>query len=94
MTDSRFAKIPIDEDTQVIASRASMFGDWPMLHQTWTWDNTQAESLIFLADDVAHLDDEALQRTVRESTLVKLDGRITVARERDGYTFVNFNFEY
>jgi len=43
---------------------------------------------------VAHLDDEALERMVGASSLAAPGSAITVARERDGYTFVNFNFEY
>jgi len=94
MTDSPFANVPVEEDTRVCASRETAFGDWLVLHQTWTWDGTRAESLIFLADDVAHLDDETLQRMVGASPLARPGGSITVARERDGYTFVNFNFDY
>jgi hypothetical protein len=94
MTDSPFANVPVEEDTRIRASRETTFGDWPVLHQIWTWDGTRAESLIFLADDVAHLDDEALERMVGASPMVKPGSSLTVARERDGYTFVNFNFDY
>ena len=65
-----------------------------MLHQIRTWEGIRAESLLFLADDVAHLDDEALERMVGASPMVKPGSSLTVARERDGYTFVNFKFEH
>ena len=94
MSDSPFANVPVEEDTRIVSSRETIFGDWPVLYQVWTWEGILAESLIFLAIEVAHLADEALERMVGASPLVKPDSSLTVARERDGYTFVNFNFEH
>ena len=69
------------------------FGDYEVLYQKWFWDGISAESLIFIADDVGDMGDDALKAFVAESPLVDDNSKFTIARDRKGYTFVNFNFE-
>lgn len=93
MTEFPFAHVPVEPDTRILLQQEAMFDDWPVLYQRWVWDGIYAESLIFLDADVAHLDDAALERFVRESPLIRDDSKITLKRGSNGYTFVNFNFE-
>ena len=51
------------------------------------------DSLIFVSANVEDKDDEALEALVRASGRVKDDLSMTINRNIEGYTFVNFNFE-
>jgi hypothetical protein len=93
MTDSPFDQVPVESDTHILLQREARFEQWPVLHQHWVWDGIHAESLIFLDRDIDGIDDAALERLVRASTLVRDDSSITLTRRSNGYTFVNFNFE-
>ena len=50
------------------------------------------DSLIFVSANVEDKDDEALEALVRASGRVKDDLSMTINRNIEGYTFVNFNF--
>jgi len=90
---SKFACVPIEEDTKVIDQLEAMLGCYPVLYQKWHWDGIVAESFIFANEDIAGLSDEELEKEVKESPMCKENSRITVKRTDDGFTFVNFNFE-
>jgi len=55
VSDSPFANVPVEAGTRIVSSRETTFDNWPVLHQAWTWEGILAESLIFLAIEVAHL---------------------------------------
>jgi len=95
-TDERykaFEDLPLEEDTTLLARLATNFDDYPVVYEKWFWDGITAESIIFLTEDIQHLDDEALEKYVRESPLVRKDSPMTIKR-LERYTFVNFNFDY
>lgn len=88
---SKFDNVPVEDDTRINASIEATLGDYDVLYQKWYWDGMEAESIIFIADDVKDMDDEALKSFVAESPLVN-DPRMTMKRDSKGFTFVNFNF--
>ena len=90
---SKFDNVPVEDDTRINASIKATLDEYDVLYQKWYWDGINAESIIFIADDVKDMDDEALKSFVAESPLVQ-DPTMTIARDRKGFTFVNFNFEY
>jgi hypothetical protein len=95
-TDQRykaFEELPVEEDTTILARLTTNFDDYPVIYEKWFWDGITAESIIFLTEDIQHLDDEALEKYVRESPLVREDSKMTIKR-LERYTFVNFNFDY
>ena len=90
----KFKNIPVEEDTKVLFRKEIAFGPYEAIHEEWKWvfEGIKAESLILLQADVAALTDEELERTLRDSGLVQYDSKVTITRDRDGYTFLNFNF--
>lgn len=91
-----FDNIP-EEKEGAIHFRAQMKFDELIdcVFEFWTWDGIQANSLIFHEEDVAHLSDEELKKMIIESPIFKKDNPYwaTISRNREKYTFVNFNFE-
>ncbi len=91
---SKFANIPVDEDTTIIYQQETLLGNYRVLYQKWHWENIVAESVIFANEDITDLSDEELAKEVKESPMMtKQNSRITVNKTDDGFTFVNFNFE-
>jgi hypothetical protein len=91
---SKFANIPVDEDTIIIYQQEALLGNYSVLYQKWRWEYVVAESLIFANEDIADLSDEALTKEVKESPMMnKQNSRVTLKKTDDGFTFVNFNFE-
>lgn len=86
--------VPDDPDTTIINQQEVVVNNLPALHQQWSWEGIVAESVIFHADDVEHLEDAALFEMVRIHCNIDPDKRYTIKRSSSGYTFVNFNFEY
>ena len=92
---SKFQDVPVEDDTKIKLNLETTFGDYDVLYQKWYWDGIYADSLIFIANDVEGLDDDALKAYVSESELVTdKDAGMTIKRDSKGYTFVNFNFVY
>lgn len=89
---SKFDNVPIEEDTAILFSTEATLDDFDVLYQKWYWDGIEAESIIFVADDINNMNDNALKSFVSESPLVE-DPSMTIARDRKGFTFVNFNFK-
>jgi len=50
------------------------------------------DSVVFVSSDIADKDDEAIEALVRASGRVKDDSSMTINRNFEAYTFVNFNF--
>ena len=87
-----FANVPLEEDTKVSKNTQLEIKGLPALHQQWTWEGISAESLIFHAKDVGHLDDEGLIKFAGTTGFLLNKSDCTISRDRDGYTLVNFNF--
>lgn len=88
---SKFANVPVEDDTTILFEQEVKLGEIDILYQKWVWDGITAESMIFLAVDVADLDDEALKKEVCMSPLVKDHNSLTISHSDSGYVFVNFN---
>jgi hypothetical protein len=89
----KFENVPKDEETVVRFEVEAYLDDYELLYQKWSWDGITADSFIFLECDVAHLSDDELTLLVKESPLVEADSQLTLSRNSNGFTFVNFNFK-
>ena len=88
---NKFENIPVEEDTKILFSSPMKWGELDIVYEKWYWEGINAESIIFLTEDVSALDDAALEADVRNGPLIRDDSQITIKR-LDKYTFVNFNF--
>ena len=88
---NKFENIPVEEDTKILFSSPMKWGELDIVYEKWYWEGINAESVIFLTEDVKELSDEALEADVRDGPLVKSTSQVTIKR-LDKYTFVNFNF--
>lgn len=94
MMNEKFANVPVEEDTRVLSRTPIVFGVYEAIHEKWKWvlEGVSAESIILLDTDISEVSDEELTQKLRDSGLMKPDSQITIARERQGFTFLNFNF--
>ena len=91
---NRFVGVPVEDDTKILSRAETEIAGIPVLVESSRWDGAYMESLIFVAADVEDKDDEALEALIRASGRVKDDSAMTISRTADGYTFVNFNFDF
>jgi len=89
---NKFKNVPVDSDTKILSQKEVKLGEYEALYQKWFWDGITAESLIFLKEDVSHIDDEAMKEEVLNSPLANAESSVTLTRTESGYVFVNFNF--
>ena len=89
----KFTDVPVDEDTTVIFEKIGTLDQYEVLYQAWSWDGINAESIIFLSEDVSDLSDEQLKALVKSSPLVNQESKLTVNDRSGKYSFVNFNFK-
>ena len=89
----KFDDVPVEKDTRILFRHPAKFGIYDVLYEMWSWEGIQAESIIFVTDDVSDMTDEELEQEVRQSPLVKKNSAVTIKRSAAEYTFVNFNFE-
>ncbi|MCG2419800.1 hypothetical protein K8089_12280 [Aequorivita sp. F47161] len=92
MTD-KFKDVPVEQDTQIIASMEARIEAYPVLYQKWYWDGIYAESVIFLNEDIADLNEEQIKKEVALCTALVQEGSQLTYKKGDKYTFVNFNFK-
>ncbi len=50
----------MEDDTKILLSKPTQFGEYDVLYQKWFWDGITAESLIFLTDDLKNTTDERI----------------------------------
>jgi endonuclease III-like uncharacterized protein len=90
--NQKFTSVPNDPDTRILFQREDTLGSYDILHQKWVWDAIKAESIIFLNEDVADLEDQEIEKMVKGSQFYK-GGSVTLKRVESGFTFVNINFK-
>lgn len=90
---SKFADVPLDEDTRIKSQRQISINGIDALHQRWVWDGIAGESLIFSTADVAAATDQQIIEMARDAGLVTMDAASTIKRSESGYVFLNFGFE-
>ena len=88
----KFKDVPSDEGIKVLFESPMKFGNKDILYQKWAMEGIVAESIVFLTDDVNHLEDEEFEEYVKSSDIVNLDSSVTMSR-KDQYSFINFNFK-
>ncbi len=93
MMCNKFDAVPIEVDTQILFQLNAKLDDYDVLYQMWVWDGITAESFIFLSTDIATLTDEEVKTLAKSSPMIKEDSELTMSRNAEGYTFVNFNFK-
>lgn len=90
---SKFANVPLDEDTRIKSQRQISINGIDALHQRWVWDGISGESLVFSADDVSAATDQEIIEMARDAGLVAMESASTVTRGGSGFVFLNFGFE-
>ena len=90
---SKFANVPLDEDTRIKSQRQISINGIDALHQRWVWDGISGESLVFSADDVSAATDQEIIEMARDAGLVAMESASTVKRDESGFVFLNFGFE-
>ena len=91
--DPRFNSVPQDEDTKLLKQHPARLGDYPACYQKWRWDDVIDESLIVVAEDVAHLSEPQLLELLRASPLLKHGSQVTCKKDDQGFVFLNFNYQ-
>ena len=86
MKHSIFSNVPLEEDTRLLAQRLLTVDEQQVLYQKWSWDGLIGESLIFVESDI---DDDALVNLARHSDMIPTTTKLTLARGRKGFDFVN-----
>ena len=90
---SKFKNVPIDNDEETKLRLEVKLGEYDALYELWVWEGIKGESIIFADEDVADLEDCAIEELVRTAPICKDGSSITMKRSQSGFTFVNFNFE-
>ena len=85
--------MPIENGTKILFELNAKLDDYDVLYQMWVWDGITAESFIFLSTDIATLTDDEVKALSKSSPMIKEDSELTMSRNAEGYTFVNFNFK-
>ena len=93
---SKFQNVPVEKGTRIHLEKEITIGDMDALHQVWSWDGVQAESIIFRNEDVQHHSDDQVQAIVvgHFKEKIQKNAKMTISRSDSGFTFVNFNFTY
>ena len=87
----RLLERTVEEDTRIFAARYFRINDIPIFFEKWTADGLRGTTAVFLPEHVAGMNDEALQRFLREVAGIDLRGGVTITR--GAHVFVNFGFE-
>ncbi len=90
---NKFDGVTTDEDTKILLSEVTNFGDYKVKYERWIWDGISAESLIFFNDDIAGTTEDKLKNQILGSPIAEADTQITIQR-KEPYTFFNFNFHH
>ncbi|HMN57527.1 MAG: hypothetical protein J0I00_17700 [Burkholderiales bacterium] len=90
---SKFANVPLDDDTRVLSQSEVSINGLDALHQRWVWDGIIGQSLVFLAGDVSATTDQEIVDMARVAGLVAMESATTVSRGDSGFVFLNFGFE-
>lgn len=88
----KFEGVPVESDTTILYEQEAMLGDYEVLYQKWIWEGVEAESMIFVTEDIAEFNEREIEEIVRESPMVKQESKVTIKISESGYCFVNFNF--
>ncbi|MGR8940620.1 MAG: hypothetical protein ACU83V_06980 [Gammaproteobacteria bacterium] len=67
----KFANVPADAETRILFQQEARIGEYDVLYQKWVWEGISAESLIFVNDDIAGLEDDDLEKQVKALPLFK-----------------------
>lgn len=89
----RFKNLPQEPQTTVLSQTLFQVRDYDVLHQVWVWDSVQAESLVFVTQDLAGLSEQTLRQLLHCAGLLSLTEPITFAQTPNGYTLLSFNFQ-
>jgi hypothetical protein len=87
-----FANRKIDEDTRILSSEYLKSGDYDLLIEKWFFEGIKAKSLIFISQQVQHLDNSEVENLARD-ILQLPEGERTTLKRGDEFTFFNFDFQ-
>jgi hypothetical protein len=90
----KFADVPVEPDTVVLAKDEVEIDGVRALFEIWFWEGIEASSLIFSSNDIAHLTDQALLAWLVDKGYLEKDdlGTATIKRNKNGFDFINYRF--
>ncbi|WP_092689868.1 hypothetical protein [Tranquillimonas rosea] len=91
MVRKQFQNIPRESDTTIILRADAHIDDLEVLYEKWCWGGIYAESIVFLASDVAGYTDEQISDLVN-STAVPQGEEDTIVRRSGDFVFASLNF--
>lgn len=83
--------IPFETESRIIYQIQCKLERYDVRYEIWKVHGLYAECIIFANEDVCNLDDNKLERLVRNSAWNKEGSAITISRSAES-TFVLFNF--
>lgn len=86
-----FVNIPVEADTKIKKQKLIYLAPYWAKFERWVFEGIIGHSLVFLEREVGELSDEDLVKIVADAGFNTTD--TTVVRQRNGYAFVNFDFE-
>lgn len=89
---TNFDQVPVEADTTIHDRQHLIVEGLDVQWERWSWDGVAGETAVFIEDQLGNTGDKALKDLVRNRDQLAASGPITVSRESNGYTFVNFNF--
>ena len=61
---NRFNTVPVESNTTILFQQKGKLCGYDIRYEIWSWDGIEAESIIFLNDDVAGLTDQEIETLV------------------------------
>jgi hypothetical protein len=83
---------PLDSETDMIMEHIVEVEGIQALMEIWSWEGVMASSMVFLREDVSHLNQEQLVELVFRGINQQIDSQITF-KETLEHVFVNYNFK-
>jgi hypothetical protein len=95
---NEFKDVPVEDTTHVLAKGMDKLGEYSVRVERWfdTEYEVEGKTLVFKADEVAHLSDTELFALCRSHAVCpddEQDDDFTVTRNSKGFTFVNFGMD-
>ncbi len=91
--NKKFENVPLEKDTVILFEKMHNIDVFDCLYQIWQQGIYQANSVIFLNEDVEGMSQEAIEDLVKQDAIFVNKSSTSFTKSDSGYTFVNFNFQ-
>ena len=86
-----FEDRPVEADTKILLTQTEQFDELYVLLEMWTWDGITAQSAVLYEDQLKNYSDADLIDKLNDH--IEIGEKYTVVRSKDGFAFVNYNFQ-